>query len=954
MSLAAQAATTVVALIAAVAAVSLWRGANRHTGSVQRAYRIFALTPLLWGAGAIAQQALASASAGATFPFTFADLPGLLALAALVTGLASLGSRREAARHPLAQRHRTRVGTAVARGADGYVVASALFIIGWITVLSAGYVRSGDDAGTFAAELIHPLADLLVLGAVLPLAVAAGRRGVAPVLALVAVSASDMLSVGAETTNGHPGVAAQLLLVAAFCVLGCAPWLGDSWRVGPGDAAQFTRARAHATTTLAAVSAAAAALVLIGWVLAGSPSGKPVLALVTGTALLALTARVVILVHRDSIRSRLWHESGQQFRELADRISDVVLVCDYGGTISYASPTVRDYGYTPAGLEGQVLADLVHPEDRLGGLRAIREAASVAGAQGQPVRYSCRVRAADGTWRYVEATMSRHRSQGAPDRLLVTSRDVSDQVALRRQIAHLTYHDGLTGLPNRAYLEERAREVLSYGGTATPGVPGVILVDLDAFTSVNDVAGPSAGDLVLAQVARRLRASVPPRGAVARWGGDVFAVLIQDASSAGEIVELAQRILVSVAAEPFRAADRSVDLSASVGVALADGSPAGYVWRNADAAVSRAKEAGGGRLEVFPALPYPGSQRRLSLAAQLSRALSHGLRGEAQPAEDEPGEDGLELACRPLADLASSRVVGAEALPRWRGDDADMPPQEFLAAAEAARVTVELGDWMLRESCAQAAAWWRDGWEASLWLRCVASQLVGPFADSVLGALAVSGLAPDALILEVPFPVLGEAGDAVLRGLGELRERGVRLAVDVSTTGYGSLARLGQHPVDLVRIGPDLVAGLGVDTAAEILIKALVRVGKDLGIAVVADGIERAEQRDLLAAMGCTLGLGPFVGAPGAPASLPGLAGGQGPGGGMAAGPGLAGEMAGGRGRAGEMAGGPGLSSERLGGERLAGEHGAGGEQGPAASSRSAMSSRPPVISPAETNGLSS
>jgi diguanylate cyclase (GGDEF)-like protein/PAS domain S-box-containing protein len=930
MSLAAQAATTVVALIAAVAAVSLWRGANRHTGSVQRAYRIFALTPLLWGAGAIAQQALASASAGATFPFTFADLPGLLALATLVTGLASLGSRREAARHPLAQRHRTRVGTAVARGADGYVVASALFIIGWITVLSAGYVRSGDDAGTFAAELIHPLADLLVLGAVLPLAVAAGRRGVAPVLALVAVSASDMLSVGAETTNGHPGVAAQLLLVAAFCVLGCAPWLGDSWRAGPGDAPQFPGARAHATTTLAAVSAAAAALVLIGWVLAGSPSGKPVLALVTGTALLALTARVVILVHRDSIRSRLWHESGQQFRELADRISDVVLVCDYGGTISYASPTVRDYGYTPAGLEGQVLADLVHPEDRLGGLRAIREAASVAGAQAQPVRYSCRVRAADGTWRYVETTISRHRSQGAPDRLLVTSRDVSDQVALRRQIAHLTYHDGLTGLPNRAYLEERAREVLSYGGTATPGVPGVILVDLDAFTSVNDAAGPSAGDLVLAQVARRLRASVPPRGAVARWGGDVFAVLIQDASSAGEIVELAQRILVSVAAEPFRAADRSVDLSASVGVALADGSPAGYIWRNADAAVSRAKEAGGGRLEVFPALPYPGSQRRLSLAAQLGRALSYGLRGEAQPAEDEPGEDGLELAYRPLADLASSRVIGAEALPRWRGDDADMPPQEFLAAAETARVTVELGDWMLRESCAQAAAWWRDGWEASLWLRCVASQLVGPFADSVLGALAVSGLAPDALILEIPSPVLGEGGDAVLRGLGELRDRGVRLAVDVSTAGYGSLARLGQHPVDLVRIGPDLVAGLGVDTAAEILIKALVRVGKDLGIAVVADGIERAEQRDLLAAMGCTLGLGPFVAAAMPPAGLPGLAGGQGPGGGMAAGPGLAGEIAGGRGRAGEMAGGPGLGGERLAGERLAGEDGAGGEQGPA------------------------
>src|SRR3984957_17800723 len=234
MSLAAQAATTVVALVAVVTAVSLWRGANRHAGSVKRAYRVFALTALLWGAGAIGQQVLASASAGATFPFTGADLPGLLALPALVTGLVSLGSRREAARHPLAQPHRARIGTAVARCADGYVVASALFVIGWITVLSADYVHSGDDPGTFAAELIHPLADLLVLGAVLPLAVAAGRRGVAPVLALLAVTASDTLAVGAKISNGHPGAASQLLLIAGFLVLGSAPWLGGSWRGGAG------------------------------------------------------------------------------------------------------------------------------------------------------------------------------------------------------------------------------------------------------------------------------------------------------------------------------------------------------------------------------------------------------------------------------------------------------------------------------------------------------------------------------------------------------------------------------------------------------------------------------------------------------------------------------------------------------------------------------------------------
>src|SRR5258707_13136951 len=155
MSLAAQAATTVVALFAAVAAVSLWRGANRHTGSVRRAYRILALTPLLWGAGAIAQQALASASAGATFPFTLADLPGLLALPALVAGLASLRSRGKAARHPLAQRHPARVRPALARGAAARVLTAGLLLTGALTVLTAVYVLSGHIAGTFAAELIH-------------------------------------------------------------------------------------------------------------------------------------------------------------------------------------------------------------------------------------------------------------------------------------------------------------------------------------------------------------------------------------------------------------------------------------------------------------------------------------------------------------------------------------------------------------------------------------------------------------------------------------------------------------------------------------------------------------------------------------------------------------------------------------------------------------------------------
>ena len=271
MSLAAQAATTVVALIAAVTAVSLWRGANRHTGSVRRAYLWFALTALLWGAGAIGQQVLASAWPEPRSRSPAPTCPGSWRCPPCVTGLISLdpGARRHLIRWP----SRTGpIGTAVARCADGYVVASALFIIGWITVLSASYVHSGDDPGTFAAELVHPLADLLVLGAVLPLAMAAGppRRSSRP------GPAGGNRERHARGRGEDQQRASRRGLPAAADRGVPRPGLrtldGRLVARGPGGCGPVHPGRAHAVTTLAGVTAAAAALVLVGWVLAGSPA----------------------------------------------------------------------------------------------------------------------------------------------------------------------------------------------------------------------------------------------------------------------------------------------------------------------------------------------------------------------------------------------------------------------------------------------------------------------------------------------------------------------------------------------------------------------------------------------------------------------------------------------------------------------------------------------------------
>jgi diguanylate cyclase (GGDEF)-like protein/PAS domain S-box-containing protein len=972
MNLAEQAGTAIVVLAAAAAAVSLWRGADRHAGSVRRACWWLALAVVLWGTGVIVQAALPGPVTGAPFPLTPADLPSLLALAAFVAGLVRLpAGRAEPATERLNQQRGwgRAPGAVAAQLADGYVLASALFVIGWIAAFGPAYPASGDGPGMFALELVHPLAGVVALGGVLPFAVAAGRRGVSPFLALLALSAADAMAVGPRVGGGPPAIAAETFQIVGFGLISLTPWIDDR-RARPGAPARLPRTGFDAATVVASLAATVAALVVIVWAMAGGPSARPVLAFAGGTAVLALAVRVLSLLRRDSAAARLWRESGRQFRELADRTSDVVLVCDFGGSIRYASPAVSDYGYSPEDLVGRMLADFLHPQDRLAGTRVVLEVIGTAAQQAG--RLSCRVRAADGTWRYVESTVSRYRVPGGPDQLLVTARDVSDQVELRRRVAHLTFHDGLTGLPNRAYVEDRARDALSLGHlhsprqSTRPGVAGVILIDLDSFTGVNDAAGHSAGDLLLAQVARRLRAAVPPQDTVARWGGDEFAVLVEGAASPQEVLDIAERIAGSIAATPFRVAERDVSLAASVGVALADGSPAGYVWRNADVAVSRAKESGGGRVEVYAADLHADALRRLELAGDLHVAIREGQ---------------LELDYQPVVEMVTGRIVGAAALAVWRHEGVAVPPAEFLDVAESSGVIVALGDWLLREACAQAAVWRRSGLEISVWVRCTPRQVAVPrFAESVLEAVAASGLPAEALVLEITERALTDHASSVrgtVRGaLGELRDTGVRLAIAASGTDYAAVAQLRQLPVDLIKIGSPLVAGLGTDATMATLVKVMVHVVKDLGIEAVAEGIEHPEQLDLLRTMGCAFGQGTLLAGPMTArevarlARLRSQAAGPAQGGPAQGGPAQGGAAQGGAAQGGPDQGGPDQGGPDQGGPDQGSPghgslgHGSPGHGGPGRGSpghgRAAGYSavghdrQVGIVSPAETNMLSS
>jgi diguanylate cyclase (GGDEF)-like protein len=480
------------------------------------------------------------------------------------------------------------------------------------------------------------------------------------------------------------------------------------------------------------------------------------------------------------------------------------------------------------------------------------------------------VRAADGTWLPTESTISRYAGTGeAPGRLLVTTRDLSEQAALQRQVAHLTFHDGLTGLPNRSYFEERTREVLAQQRPG--GRVAVVFVDMDGFTDVNDSAGHAAGDQVLAQAARRLRANVQADDTVARWGGDEFAVLVQLPSDDRETraaVELAGRLLRVLSVDPYQVGSKQIVLTASVGIAFAgdEEAPAGPakdrggdagrrlrrtaadLIRNGDLAMARAKELGGGRVEVFAPHMHADVVRRLELGSDLQRALA---------------EEQFAVEFQPVVDLATSRVTGVEALLRWWRGSESVPPEEFIGPAEESGLMIPLGDWVLREACREVARWRRDSWDVGLSVNFTARQIAAPrFVESVAAALEETGLPPQALTLEVREEVLVEDGGQNVARLSELRDLGVRLAIDDFGTGYASLAYLGQLPVDIIKIDPSFVAGLGSDETLSLLTRTIVRLGRDLGLTVVAEGIERPEQLELLRAMDCPRGQGFLVARP--------------------------------------------------------------------------------------------
>ncbi|GAA3564882.1 hypothetical protein GCM10022419_051940 [Nonomuraea rosea] len=813
-------------LAALIAAASLLFASVRPA-----AQRPMALGARWMGGGAVIWAAGVSLHPFAeSFVVSFADLFVLLGTVVTAGGALIAADRKFPARVTL--RHIT----------DAYLCAASLFLIGWVVALRDVYADT--DPAAFSLVMLPPMIGLLVACAVIPSVLAS--RSSARVLALAGLGVLVTMTVAglaagvARLGGGDPHLWTVLLAPVAFLVLAAIPW---GPRVAEADRSALGNVVALAPMALVAV----AACTLLAH-LAGAGPEQPV----TGVVVVAVSVVLLLLVRlfvvsATNMRLRGLVKSGErQVRELAESTGDVVFLCDYEGVVREIGPGVEvTYGYRPDELVGGSIFDYIHPED-VPGIQVALRAMGLDEESASPgaCLIACRVRAADGTWRPTESVATRH--VGGDELMLVTTRDISDEEALRNQVAHLTFHDGVTGLPNRAYFEERTREVLS---GRTSGNVAAIFLDLDGFTSVNDSVGHASGDYLLGQAARRLRSAVRADDTLARWGGDEFAVLVETGGDAQVAVDLAERLVRAVSQEPFRVADRDVALTASVGVAFTeDDLPAGDLMRNADVAMARSKELGGRRVEVFAAQMHADVVRRLELAADLQRALI---------------EQQFAIEYQPVVDLATSRVTAVEALVRWWRGSVFVPPEQFLGPAEDTGLIVPLSEWILRESCREVAAWRASSWDIGLSLNLSARQITAPrFVETVEEALAESGLPASALTLEVIEEMLVEDAEETIKRLSELRALGVRLAIDDFGTGYASLAFLRQLPVDMIKIDPSFVSGLGKDDTLTLLTRTIVRLGHDLGLIVVAEGIERPEQLELLKQMGCTKGQGFLVARP--------------------------------------------------------------------------------------------
>ncbi len=486
---------------------------------------------------------------------------------------------------------------------------------------------------------------------------------------------------------------------------------------------------------------------------------------------------------------------------------------------------------------------LIHPDDRAGYHEAV--ASHLKGITPH-FYHEYRVQAADGAYRWLAARGVAQRDRRGVARLMAGSiTDISERRADEARIRYLAHHDALTGLPNRSQLMEQVPRLIARAA-GRGDMLGVLFIDLDRFKTINDAMGHSVGDMMLKSVARRIAEALRPLDQVYRQGGDEFIAVLPEISGAGDAGHVAERILEAVT-RPLREAGLDLHTAATIGIALfpGDGADAETLLRNADTAMYAAKARGGSSCHFFSEQMNERLQRRVALEAALRNAIAGGQ---------------MELHYQPQVNVADGRVVGAEALLRWRHEGRLIPPDHFIPVAEETGMIHTIGEWVLDTAISQAARWHSDcATPPRLAINLSPRQFWhSGLARGIIQRLQGHHLPAGSIELEVTESVLIQPEGPAIGELRALRQHGLHLALDDFGTGYSSLSYLRNLPVNRLKIDKSFIFPLAGQRAenpqdAAAIVRAIIAMAHSLSLSVVAEGVETAAHLQTLKVMGCDL-----------------------------------------------------------------------------------------------------
>ena len=495
--------------------------------------------------------------------------------------------------------------------------------------------------------------------------------------------------------------------------------------------------------------------------------------------------------------------------------------------------------------------DRTHPNDR-----ASLEEDLLAHREGRTPRFENehRLLHRDGSYLWVLARgMVHRRGDGTPTRITGSITDITDRKGQEQRLTYEALYDPLTGLPNRAFLDDLLRRAMKRVKRQPEYTFAVLFVDLDRFKQVNDTLGHAIGDRVLAEVAKRLQTCVRPGDVVTRLAGDEFCILLDDVGDGRGATRVARRILESLE-EAVQVEGRTLFTGASIGIAVSDRDTLDpeHLMRNADTAMYRAKTGGRSRFEVFDRTMHERAMELMRLEAELRRALE---------------EDQFHLVYLPVVRLEDRRIIGLEALLRWQNPErGEIPPDVFVPIAEETGVIVPMGWWVLDRACTEMARWveqFPSMRELSVSVNLSIKQLRQPdLIGKVNSALQRSGLPPERLLLEVSETDLMAEPEWHEEVLGGLQELGVHVQVDDFGTGPSSLTYLDRFRVSTLKIDRSFVETINAPDGEAAIVQAIITLARQLGIRVVAEGIETDDQGNRLRSLDCDVGQGFLFGRP--------------------------------------------------------------------------------------------